>query len=120
MPNLFTSNEPVDFWVWVNPDNWLVRHQIPNPEFQGELTPFLHGVMRDYMAEYNLELARLSSFNEYPSRLNAIYLFLNEEEAHKYSDRHKWHVGDRIQHPSWHLRIGPARLRYPRCAASHS
>lgn len=118
VPNLLTSTKPVDFWVWVNPDNWLVRHQItvtggftsgglieseksnlmfiPNPEFRGELTPFLHGVMRDYMAEYNLELARLRSFNEYPSRLNAIYLFPNEEEAYKYSDRHKWHVGDRI------------------------
>lgn len=118
MENLFTSSEPVDFWVWVNPDNFLVRHQItvtggftsgglieptrsnlmfiPNPDFRGELTPFQHGVMRDYVAEYNLELARLASFNAYPSRLNAIYLFLAEQEAHKYSARHKSHVGDRI------------------------
>ena len=28
MPNLFSSQEPVDFWVWLTPDNWLFNHQI--------------------------------------------------------------------------------------------
>jgi hypothetical protein len=82
MSNLFTCAEPKDFWVWVNPQNWLVRHQIqvvgsffsggllpaqgksnlmfiPNPDFEGDVTPFQHGVMREYMAEYNLEMGRV-------------------------------------------------------------
>lgn len=119
MTNCFTTTDAVDFWVWVNPDNWLVRHQIsftggftsaglidtgrksnlmfiPNPAFQGTVTPFSHGVMRDYMAEYNLELSRERHFRQYPSRLNSIYLFQSEMDAHAYSSRHKWHVGDRI------------------------
>lgn len=120
MANLFASAEPVDFWVWINPKNWLVRHQIqvvggftsggvvpgekksnlmflPNPEFGGDITPFQHGVMRDYMAEYNLEMGReFYNFKQYPSRLNAIYLFDSESEAHKYRQRHLSHVGDRI------------------------
>jgi len=118
--NLFASTEPKDFWVWVNPNNWLVRHQIsivggfssgghlpadrksnlmfiPNPDFGGDITPFQHGVMREYMAEYNLEMGRtFYTFTDYPSRLNAIYLFDQEEEAHKYKARHMTHVGDRI------------------------
>lgn len=52
--------------------------------------------MREYIPEYNLELSRESSFQKYPSRLNSIYLFMTGEEAQKYSDLHKWHVGDRI------------------------
>lgn len=120
MANLFTSTVPVDFWVWVNPTNWLVRHQIrviggffsgglvsgnkksnlmflPNPDFDGDITPFQHGVMREYMAEYNLEMGReFYKFKQYPSRLNAVYLFDSEDEAHKYKERHLAHVGDRI------------------------
>jgi len=120
MSNLFNSTEPKDFWVWVNPSNWLVRHQIsivggftsgglipngqksnlmfiPNPDFTGDITPFQHGVMREYMAEYNLEMGREHyGFADYPSRLNAIYLFDEEQEALKYKERHMTHVGDRI------------------------
>lgn len=49
------------------------------------------------MAEYNLEMGRtFYKFTDYPSRLNAIYLFDQEEEAHKYKERHMTHVGDRI------------------------
>ena len=118
--NLFRSTEVVDFWVWVNPQNWLVRHQIavvggffsgglaagekrsnlmflPNPDFGGDITPFQHGVMREYMAEYNLEMGREHyNFGQYPSRLNAIYLFDNEAEAHKYKARHPAHVDRRV------------------------
>jgi hypothetical protein len=118
MSNVFTSNAPVDFWVWVNPDNWLVKHQItttggftsggildqrksnlmfiPNPDFQGFLTPFQFGIMREYMAEYNLEVHREKSFPNYPSRLNAIYLFLSEQEAYDYKIHHGTHVEGRI------------------------
>ena len=120
MENLFTNTEPVDFWVWVNPNDWLVQHQIsvvggfssgglvpdekksnlmfiPNPDFAGDITPFQHGVMREYMAEYNLEMGReFYNFKHYPSRLNAIYLFDNELDAVKYKERHMNHVGNRI------------------------
>jgi hypothetical protein len=118
MSNLFDSKGSVDFWVWINPENWLVRHQItvtggftsggllqtgksklmfiPNPGFEGEITPFQFGIMREYMAEYNLELGRERHFSSYPSRLNAIYLFESEDEAQKYKNRHLSHVGDRI------------------------
>ncbi|MDP1548196.1 MAG: hypothetical protein Q8L87_19455 [Anaerolineales bacterium] len=118
MKNLFSTQDSVDFWVWVNPNNWLTKHQIketggftsggifgkdksnlmfiPNPDFRGELTPFHNGIMRDYVAEYNIELSRMQLFPQYPSRLNALYLFRSEEEAQKYSIRHKWHVGERI------------------------
>lgn len=116
--NLYHSKDSVDFLVWINPENWLVRHQItftggftsggllqtgksklmfiPNPEFEGDITPFQYGIMREYMADYNLELGRERHFPAYPSRLNAIYLFESEDEAQKYKDRHLSHVGDRI------------------------
>lgn len=116
--NLYHSDDSVDFWVWINPQNWLVKHQItftggftsggllkkgksnlmfiPNPEFESDITPFQFGIMREYMAEYNLELGRERYFADYPSRLNAIYLFASDAEAHKYKERHMQHVGDRI------------------------
>ena len=119
MSNIFSTVEPIDFWVWINPDNWLVRHQIsvtggftsgglfdtgrksnlmfiPNPEFRGDVTPFQNEIMWKYLAEYNLELSRERYFNQYPSRLNSVYLFQSKNEARRYSDQHKWHVGDRI------------------------
>jgi hypothetical protein len=117
MSNLYTAEENVDFWVWINPKNWLVRHQIeftggftsgglfhkksnlmfiPNQNFQADITPFQLNIMSEYIAEYNLELSREANFAHYPSRLNAIYLFDHEEEAYRYKDRHMYHVGDRI------------------------
>jgi len=116
--NLYRNDEPVDFWVWINPQNCLVKHQItftggftsggllkkgksnlmfiPDPEFESDITPFQFGIMREYMAEYNLERGRERYFPDYPSRLNAIYLFASEVEAHKYRERHMQHVGDRV------------------------
>ena len=120
MGNLYTTTEPVDFWVWVNPKSWLVHHQVtvvgsftsggllprgrksnlmflPNPDFAGDITPFQHGVMRDYIAEYNLEMGRtFYKFDSYPSRLNAIFLFDAEAEAHKYKERNPGHVNGRV------------------------
>lgn len=115
MENFFSCKDPVDFWVWINPDNWLTRNQIedtggftsgglilkeqsnllflPNPNYRKDISIYQFGIIRDYMAEYNLEVCREQFFTNYPSRLNAIYLFLTQEEAQKYSVRHKWHVG---------------------------
>lgn len=115
--NLVLGDAPRDFWVWVNPKNWHVRHQIsvtgcfvsagsvgrgttnlpflPNPAFAGDISPFTVGVMHDYTAEYNLEINREHYFAAYPSRLNAIFLLDSEEEARKYQERHSDHVHGR-------------------------
>lgn len=117
-PNLHLGDSPKDFWVWVNPSSWLVRHQIslmgcfisagsvgrgqsnlpfiPNPKFKGDVSPFSVGVTHDYTAEYNFEINREHYFPEYPSRLNAIYLLMSEAEAMVYQERHMGHVGGRV------------------------
>jgi hypothetical protein len=120
MTNLYINQDRVDFWVWINPDNWLVRHHITvtggftsagivdhspgksnlmfilNPNFRGETSAFHAGVTREYAAEYNLEICRESFFPQYPSRLNAVYLFKSEEDAEQYGVQHKVHVAGRI------------------------
>lgn len=116
--NLHFDESIRNFWVWVNPGNWLVRHQIslvgsffsagsvdrgesnlpfiPNPEFKGDVSPFSIGVTHYYTAEYNLEINREHYFPDYPSRLNAIYLLRSESEAMEYKDRHMPHVAGRV------------------------
>ena len=118
MTNIHTGNEEKDFWVWINPNNWLVKHQItftgqfssgglieprksnlmfiPNPDFSGDITPFQMSMMNEYMADYNIEINREAFFQNYPSRLNSIFLLHSEEEANKYRERHMGHVGNRI------------------------
>lgn len=117
-PNLYLGDDREDFWVWVNPTSFLVRHQIslvgcfisagnigrgksnlpflPNPEFEGDISPFSIGVTHHYTAEYNLEVNREHYFPEYPSRLNAIYLLRSESEAEDYKNRHMAHVAGRV------------------------
>jgi len=116
--NLCVSDSPRDFWVWVNPRNWLVRHQvsligsfvsagslgrgdtnlpfIPNPNFKGDISPFSIGLTHHYAADYNFEVNRAHYFPHYPSRLNAIFLLRSEAEAMDYKSRHMSHVGDRV------------------------
>jgi hypothetical protein len=116
--NFVLGTEPRDFWVWVNPENWHVRHQIsvtgcfvsagsvergpsslpflPNPEFSGDISAFAIGVTHQYRAEYNLEVNRACHFSLYPSRLNAIFLLESEEDAKKYKQRHSNHVHGRV------------------------
>ncbi len=117
-PNLHFGESQKDFWVWVNPFNWLVKHQIslvgsfisagsvgrgesnlpfiPNPKFEGDVSPFSIGVTNHYSAEYNFEINREHYFPEYPSRLNAIYLLKSETEAMEYKERHMGHVSGRV------------------------
>lgn len=117
-PNLVVGSGPRDFWVWVNPSNVFVRHQItvtgcfisagtigdrksnlpflPNPDFSGDISPFSIGVMRDYTVEFNLEKNREHFFASYPSRLNAIFLLGSEIEASKYAERHPDHTRGRV------------------------
>ena len=68
---------------------------IPNPKCQGFVGVFQNNILRQYIAEYNLELSRQASFAQFPSRLHSIFLFETESEAHKYRDRHPWHVENR-------------------------
>ena len=108
--NIYISDEALEFWVWVNPSNWLVKHQIslvgsfisagninrgesnlpfiPNPKFTGDVSHFSIGVTHHYTAEYNFEINREQYFQDYPSRLNAIYLLRSESEAEEYQKRH--------------------------------
>lgn len=118
MSNLFTSEKSVDFWVWVNPHDWITRQQIiesggftaggmlqdikmnlpflPNPEYKRDITPFQLNLTRNYRTEYNLELTREQFFPKYPSRMNAVFLFISEDEAQKYKELHADHVYGRI------------------------
>lgn len=117
--NLLVGDVPQDFWVWVNPANCLVCHQIsfvgcftsagnvgrgksnlpflPNPEFSGDVSPFSIGITQHYTAEYNFEVNREYYFPDYPSRLNSIYLLRSEAEADDYGERHKEHVVNRLK-----------------------
>jgi hypothetical protein len=115
--NLTISDEPLDFFVWINPNDRFIQHQvglvgsftsapfvdpkaalmfIPNPNFKSGITSFQNNLLRNYMAEYNLEVDRLRWFPKYPSRLHSIFLFGAENEANNYSIKHPEHVGDRI------------------------
>jgi hypothetical protein len=106
MSNLIEDSKQLDFWIWIDPSNWLVRHSIevnesnlmyiPNPKFKGSISPFQYGMINYYMADYNLEINREYDFKNYPSRLNSIFLLPSEDEAHKYQKRHMNHVGNRI------------------------
>lgn len=117
MDNLFKSDQPRDFWVWINPTNFLVQHNIkftggftsvpssfdsnqslmfiPNPDFQGFISPFQNNILRNYRAEYNLEVTRERFFTDYPSRLNSIFLLETFEEAKKYRKENLQHVDNR-------------------------
>jgi hypothetical protein len=117
MDNLSSSDQRRDFFVFVDPNDWLTRHQLAligsfssspadasapklmllrNPEFQTFISPFQNNLVRNYMAEYNLELCREQDFAHYPCRLQAIFLFDTEEDARKYLARHHNHVGGRL------------------------
>jgi hypothetical protein len=117
MGNLDMSHTQRDFFVWVDPSDFLVRHQVsivgcftstpvetgqpclmflPNPDFQTFVSPFQNNLLRAYLAEYNLELGRERLFPLYPSRLQAIFLLSSEDEAHAYAETHPKHVANRI------------------------
>ena len=69
---------------------------LPNPKYKNFITPFQNNLVRNYRAEYNLEITRQRYFPKHPSRLNAIFLLWTKENAEKYQTRHPEHVADRI------------------------
>lgn len=114
--NLIIDDTPQEFFVFIDPENWLAKHNlglvgsfatgptepaptnlmfVPNKDFQGFVSPFQNNLMRNYTAEYNLEINRDYYFKEYPPRLQALFLLPTEEEAVKYKERHLNHVGNR-------------------------
>jgi len=118
MADLIRSSENKTFYVLINPNDFIANNNsktnqsffsvprgndndnlmfIPNPNFKGGfVSPFQVNLLGNYMAEYDLELHRNLYFNSYPSRLNAIFLFENEDEAAKYKERNLNHVGNRV------------------------
>jgi len=117
MDNIIRDKSTRDFFVYVDPADWLIQHQVglagsfastpcnngcdslmflPNPRFSSAISPFHNNVLRNYRAEYNLEVDRQRWFPQYPSRLQAIFLFDSEDHARCYGTRHPEHVATRI------------------------
>lgn len=116
--NLNISSEQREFYVFVNPSNFLVQHNIgligsiastpqlsqnssplmflPNPDYQDAISPFQNGMLVNYIADYNLEIHRVDRYSHYPSRLKAVFLLNSLEDAKKYKTFHPNHVNDRV------------------------
>ena len=115
--NIFAGNQERDFFVYVDPGDRFIKHQVglvgtftsafsaaphqalmflPNPKFKSPITPFQNNLLRNYVAEYNLEVDRMRWFSQYPSRLHAMFLFDSDAEAKNYRARHPEHVEKRI------------------------
>ncbi len=118
LANLVSGSDERDFWVWVDPADWLVRHNIaftgafvsppvdpasptlmflPDPAFKTFVSPFQNNLLRAYAAEYNLELTRAKSFPHHPCRLHAIFLLESFEQAEAYALSHPEHVARRVR-----------------------
>jgi len=116
MTNLFQDKSEREFYVWVDEDDPITKHNmnnagflfsipedkkydpipfIDNPKPTGFMSPFIGNAIWSYRTEYNLELARRYKFQKYPSRFLALFLFETIEDAQKYSNAHPWHVGYR-------------------------
>jgi hypothetical protein len=114
MENLFSSEEPKHFYVWINPKDVYAYYNalmmgsffsvsnrednlmfLPNQNFSGYISPFQSNLLRGYQTEHNLELVRKNKFKEYPSRLVSTFLFENEDDAMLYKDFHDFHVSQR-------------------------
>lgn len=117
MAYLIKSSEIKTFYVWINPNDFMPKHNskigsffsmsqgnnndhlmfIPNPDFKGGfVSPFQANLLGSYISEYYLEQHRMRHFNSYPSRLNAIFLFESKEDAKAYRKRNLDHVGKRV------------------------
>ena len=115
--NRIASSEERDFYVWINPQDFFVQasikssgqftsaelidpdHTLPfvrDTEHGGLVSPFMKNVTHNYGVEFNLEHRRAAEFIDYPCRMVATFLFLDEETAQQYSDRNPDHVGNRL------------------------
>lgn len=116
--NIHSSSEQRDFFVFVDPENWLVQHHVkiigcftstpqlqpggsslallPNPNFHGAISPFQNGMIMNYISDYNLEIHRADRYKLYPSRLSALFLLNSLDDAELYRSAHPDHVSGRI------------------------
>jgi hypothetical protein len=121
--NLFKGFGTREFWLWADLEEPMVRQGlagsgrfvsacevgsqqvvlpfIENPGFLGPLSPFGLNVVREYRAEYRLELARLRHFLDYPSRLSAIFLLNTQDDAWRYAEHHRQQTGSRRLLRAW-------------------
>lgn len=115
MRNLSTDHERKEFFVWINLNDIMIKTNyevgeffsipennkkdnlmfLPNPNYGGFVSPFQGNLLRNYLAEYNLEISRRSYYSSYPSRLNALFLFEQEYEAKRYSLLNPDHIANR-------------------------
>jgi len=116
-----SGKEPKEFFVWVDPNDWLVQWNmdvgsffggtqlgggspeylqfIANPKARpSAITPFHNNVIHLYRVEYNLETQRFGrpEFKDYPSRLWALFLLASKENALAYKMAHPEHVKGRV------------------------
>ena len=115
-----TTSEPKEFFIWIDPQDWMVSHNIglvggigqepppvgitpddltfvPNPNHKiGFISRFHRGITQDYGIEYDLERFRFERHASLPSRLFALFLFENRSEASRYHAIHPAHVGRRV------------------------
>ena len=116
------EKQPREFFVWVDPNDWLVQWNmglvgsffggtplgggspeylqfIANPDAKpSAITPFHNNVTHLYRVEYNLETQRYGrpEFRRYPSRLWALFLLASKENAYAYKMAHPEHVKGRV------------------------
>lgn len=116
--NLFRIRDEEKFYLWINPKNYIIFHNvhftglitsnpmlseqstkednllfIPNPNYKNFITPYQNNIIKRIRAEYWLEFYRPP---EYPSRLQALYIFNSECDAKQYKEFHPDHVKGRI------------------------
>ncbi|MBI2449500.1 hypothetical protein HYV49_04350 [Candidatus Pacearchaeota archaeon] len=117
MNNLFSGTQEKTFYLWIDLNNPIVKHNfkigsfvssnflpakgedhlmfLPNPNFSNFISPFQMNLLNSYLAEYNLELSRRAFYKNYPNRLVATFLFDYKEEADKYKERNQELVKNR-------------------------
>jgi hypothetical protein len=71
-----------------SPDDFLMF--IPNPNFAGFISPFLHGVTSDYRLEWDAEQARRTHAPEAPSRLGAVFAFGSYADCERVTQKRGW------------------------------
>lgn len=63
---------------------------------QGFISRFHLAAINHYRNEYDLERYRFAEFKHLPSRLHALFLFANAQNAMEYKEAHPEHVQSRI------------------------
>ncbi|GBG02010.1 hypothetical protein AZSI13_13370 [Azospira sp. I13] len=97
MDNLLHGAAPLELYVWLEPEESLPGwdfqtggpHAEPRTVFPSGTNPQL---VHNYFAEYNLEFFRQRSFERYPSRLHAQFLFATRTDAENYRQKHPGRV----------------------------